>query len=143
MPLMVSELNQRSMHFPRKLKDSHPAPSLVLETESTLATAYGRFVQAGRQIMDFPLALIEMLAKTDVDDIALNSIKMPYASQYLHFGPRADLDAKLDAIQRRRVFLDFGCVQLGDRSKGLSKMGLPAGRDRNELDRGIHDRAPV
>jgi|GEM_PF-3302691 len=92
MPLMVSELNQRSMHFPRKLKDSHPAPSLVLETESTLATAYGRFVQAGRQIMDFPLALIEMLAKTDVDDIALNSIKMPYASQYLHFGPRADLE---------------------------------------------------
>lgn len=92
MPMVVSELNQRSLQYPRRFKDTHPAPSMVIDTESALATAYGRFVQAGRQIMDFPQALIEMLAKTDVDDIALNSINMPYASQYLHFGPQADLE---------------------------------------------------
>ena len=92
MHIVVSELNRRSMAFPRKLKESHPQPSLVIEAEETLATAYGRFVQAGRQIMDFPPALTEMLAKTDIDDIPLNSIKLPYASQYMYFGPQADLE---------------------------------------------------
>lgn len=92
MRIVVSELNRRSMAFPRKLKKSHPQPSLVIEAEETLATAYGRFVQAGRQIMDFPPALTEMLAKTDIDDIPLNSIRLPYASQYMYFGPQADLE---------------------------------------------------
>lgn len=92
MSIVVSELNRRSMKFPRKLKDTHPRPSLVIKAEETLATAYGRFVQAGSQIMDFPPALTEMLAKTDIDDIPLNSIKLPYASQYMHFGAQNDLE---------------------------------------------------
>ncbi|MDN7534052.1 hypothetical protein [Burkholderia orbicola] len=89
---VMLELNVRSMRFPRKQKDSHPSPSLVSESEMTLATAYGRFVQAGRQIMDFPVELTEMLARTDIDDIPLTNIKLPYASQYLHFGPQAELE---------------------------------------------------
>lgn len=92
MRVVFTELNRRSMDYPRRLKESHPAPSLVIEAEETLATAYGRFVQAGRQIMDFPPALTEMLAKTDIDDIPLNSIKLPYASQYLYFGPQVALE---------------------------------------------------
>jgi hypothetical protein len=92
MHFVCTELNQRSLRFPRKLKASHPSLSLVMEAEDTLATAYGRFVQAGRQIMDFPPGLTEMLAKTDIDDIPLDSIKLPYASQYLHFGPQAELE---------------------------------------------------
>jgi len=92
MRMLLSEFNMRGMQFPRKLKDEYPDPSLVVEAEGTLATAYGRFVQAGRQIMDFPPALIDMLSKTDVDDIQLNNIKLPYAAQYLHFGPQADLE---------------------------------------------------
>ena len=89
---VTEELNSRSMRFPRKLKQDHPFPSLVMEAEYTLTTAYGRFVQAGRQIMDFPPALVAMLAKTDIDDIALDHISMPYAAQYLYFGPQAGLE---------------------------------------------------
>jgi hypothetical protein len=85
------ELNRRSATFPRKLKDDYAQPSLVIEAECSLATAYGRFVQAGRQIMDFPPALTEMLSKTNVDDVPLNTIKLPYAFQYLYFGPQEDL----------------------------------------------------
>jgi hypothetical protein len=85
------ELNRRSMTFPRKLKDDYPQPSLVIEAECSLATAYGRFVQAGRQIMDFPPALTEMLSRTNVDDVPLNTIKLPYTCQYLYFGPQDDL----------------------------------------------------
>lgn len=89
---MLDHLNERSMRYPRKLKVRHPSPSLVQEAELSLATAYGRFVQSGRQIMDFPPALMEVLAKTDIDDIPLDSIRLPFASQYLYFGEQADLE---------------------------------------------------
>ncbi len=88
----VREMNDKNMSYPRRLTLNTPSPSLVSESMFSLATAYGRFVQAGRQIMDFPPALIEMLAKTDVDDIPLDSIKTPYAAQYLYFGPQSNLE---------------------------------------------------
>jgi hypothetical protein len=92
MGIVIDEMNDRSMRYPRKLTLDASSPSLVMESLETLATAYGRYVQAGRQIMDFPPALLEMLAKTDVDDIPLDAIKMPYDAQYLHFGPQPDLE---------------------------------------------------
>lgn len=88
MGFVQPELHERSMRFPRKLKEGYPAVSLRADAEESLATAFGRFVQAGRQIMDFPPALTEMLAKTNVDDMPLESIQLPYASQYLYFGPQ-------------------------------------------------------
>ncbi len=92
MNLILREVQERSMKTPRKHKDNLPSPSFILDAEQTLSTAYGRFVQAGRQIMEFPRSLTELLAETDVDDIPLNAIKMPYASQYLHFGALPDLE---------------------------------------------------
>lgn len=89
---IMVDINERSRRYPRKLKTGNPNVSLVMEAENMLAMAYGRFVQAGRQILDFPPSLINMLAKTDIDDIPLNSIKLPYAAQYLHFGPQAGLE---------------------------------------------------
>ncbi len=90
--LLMADVNPRAMAFPRRYKDGHPAPSLVLHAESTLAMAYGRFVQAGRQIMDFPPALVAMLAKTGIDDISMDQISMPYRAQYIYFGPQTDLE---------------------------------------------------
>ena len=90
--MMVRELNTRGMKFPRRQKMDAPQPSLIVDAEQALSTAYGRFVQAGRQIMDFPPSLTEMLSKTDIDDIPLNSIRMPYASQYVHFGPQTGME---------------------------------------------------
>lgn len=92
MKVAIDEVNDKNMRYPRRLTLDAPSPSLITESLSSLMTAYGRFAQAGRQIMDFPPALIEMLARTDVDDIPLDSIKTPYASQYLHFGPQPDLE---------------------------------------------------
>lgn len=92
MSLLVKDLSARSMRYPRKLKDDHPSPSLVLDAEQVLSMSYGRFVQAGRQIMEFPDQLIALLAQTDIDDIALESIRLPYACQYLSFGPQASLE---------------------------------------------------
>lgn len=89
---VVQELNAKAMNHPRRLTLDAPGPSLIIDAEQTLWTAYGRFVQAGRQIMDFPPSLTEMLSKTDIDDIPLNTIRMPYASQYVHFGPQPELE---------------------------------------------------
>ncbi|MBF5007806.1 hypothetical protein [Diaphorobacter caeni] len=89
---VVRELNAKAMNHPRRLTLDGPGPSLIVDAEQTLCTAYGRFVQAGRQIMDFPPSLTEMLSKTDIDDIPLNTIRMPYASQYVHFGPQPELE---------------------------------------------------
>ncbi len=88
---VMEEMNRKGLTFPRKLKDDYPQPTLVSEAENSLAMAYGRFVQAGRQIMDFPPELTDMLSKTNVDDIPLNTIRLPYTSQYLYFGPQDDL----------------------------------------------------
>jgi hypothetical protein len=89
---IIAEANEKGMGFPRRHKEGLPPMSTVLSTEISLATAFGRYVQAGRQIMDFPLVLTEMLSETDVDDIPLQGIKMPYAAQYLHFGPQRGLE---------------------------------------------------
>lgn len=85
---VVAEVNSKKMAYPRRHRMDAPGPSLVIDAEQALSTAYGRFVQAGRQIMDFPRSLTDMLAKTDVDDIPLSMIRMPYASQYVHFWHR-------------------------------------------------------
>jgi hypothetical protein len=75
---VVEEMNSKGMRFPRRLKAAVSTAPLVMESMQHLMTAYGRFVQAGRQIIDFPPSLLELLARTEVDDIPLNAIRMPY-----------------------------------------------------------------
>jgi len=90
--IIISEFNKQTMRYPRKLTlDSSPS-ALVMEATVSLVTAYGRFVQSGRQIMKFPPELTEMLSQTDISDIPLDEIKMPYVSQYLYFGPQPNLE---------------------------------------------------
>lgn len=90
--LLSAESNDKGLQYPRRWKETTPSPLDVLAAEHNVATAYGRFVQAGRQILDFPPALTAMLAKTDVEGIPLDSIKLPYSCQYMHFGPQVDLE---------------------------------------------------
>jgi hypothetical protein len=86
------ERNNKALNYPRRLSFDFPSPTHVIESLEILSTAYGRFVQAGRQIMKFPPSLIEMLAKTDVDQIPLNLLTTPFAAQYLHFGIQKHLE---------------------------------------------------
>jgi hypothetical protein len=92
MGLVATEVNDKGMRYPLKLRQVARGADHIMEGVNGLVTAYGRFVQAGRQILDFPPHLVEMLAQTDVSDMPMNTIKMPYAAQYLHFGPQAGLE---------------------------------------------------
>jgi hypothetical protein len=59
-----------------------------------LGLFFADFCRCGREIFDFPAAMIEMFRKTDVDDIPLAAIKAPYPCFYLYFGPQRDLETK-------------------------------------------------
>ncbi len=89
---IIEELNRGLRDTPLKDRRNAPHTSLILEAAATNSYPYGRFVQAGRQILDFPQAMLDLFANTDVDDVPLDPLKMPYGAQYLHFGPQADLE---------------------------------------------------
>lgn len=55
-----------------------------------LAVFVADFCVFGRQIFDFPARLIELFRRTDVDDIALAALNLPYDGQYLYFGAQRD-----------------------------------------------------
>lgn len=90
--LACNEMNNKSVKFPRRHKDNLPSPTLIMDVEASLAMAYGRFVQAGKNIIDFPPELTEMLANTDVENIPMKSVRLPFASQYLYFGQQSGIE---------------------------------------------------
>lgn len=74
-----------------RISSSARAMDIVNSTISVSMT-WGTYVQSGRQIFDFPPSMVSMFRKTDVDDIPLNMVRMPYRCQYLYFGPQSDLE---------------------------------------------------
>lgn len=50
------------------------------------------FNAGGRNIFQFPKRLMEMFERTDVDDLAMESLNFPYEALYLSFGPQAGLE---------------------------------------------------
>ena len=87
---VASTMNQVGFQFPLKYrKDSNS--SLIFDAEIALAMAYGRFVASGKQIFQFSKELTEMLNHTGTNDVKMGSIKLPYSSLYLYFGPQEDL----------------------------------------------------
>lgn len=94
MNLVVSEFNSKIVNTPRRdiMRKLYPPASTIVQTEEILSSAYGRFIQCGKQIMDFPPLLMELLSNTDVDEIPIGSIKLPYASQYIYFGPQEKME---------------------------------------------------
>ncbi|WP_432731169.1 hypothetical protein [Variovorax sp. W6] len=63
------------------------------ESESFTAAMFNvAFHAGGRNIFQFPKRLMEMLERTDVDDLALESLHFPYEALYLSFGPQSGLE---------------------------------------------------
>ena len=89
---IIDELENRISVFPREKVKGYPMPTLAVEAEATLSTSFARFEQAGRQIFDFRTELITLFSHTDVNEIPLKSIKLPYRSQYLYFGLQDELE---------------------------------------------------
>jgi len=53
---------------------------------------YAAFEGTGQNIFDFSSAITSLFRETDVDDVPLATIQLPYRSLYAWFGVQQDLD---------------------------------------------------
>jgi hypothetical protein len=91
--LIVTEINQRSNEVDRRAKLQREAHStIVFEAEEQLLMAWLNYRAAGRQLFELPSAMVDLLRRTDADDIPVGLIRAPYPAIYLHFGPQLDLE---------------------------------------------------
>lgn len=75
----------------RQRRDEPPQSSKALSSIAGLAMGVARFVRFGRQIFDLPPSMVEMFRHTDVDDVPLDLLNVPYGAFYIHFG-KTDLE---------------------------------------------------
>lgn len=97
------DLNQIGSAFTGELNDFFGSRPLRIRVEDKpekgrAYTRYGEmlsglvaYLRAGKQIYDFPPVLTEMFRNTDIDDIALADVRLPYPAVYLHFGIQKEM----------------------------------------------------
>lgn len=69
-----------------------PQESRVMKDESTQFMHYGSFVANGRNIFDFGPEVSALFRKTDVEEVLLDSLRLPYRVFYMWFGVQEDLN---------------------------------------------------
>lgn len=90
---LMKEVQQRHMEFTIEQREEFGDFAMkTISSESNLLYRYLTYKGAGKEIFDFPLKLADMLANSDADDLRLDQIRVPYATQYVHFGPRVELE---------------------------------------------------
>lgn len=93
MELTIREMNARRIEVDRRDTLGREGHMMMrIEAEECLAIAWAKFVGAGRQIFDVPARMCEMLRHTDVDDVPVNMLRLPYPVLYLHFGSQVDME---------------------------------------------------
>jgi hypothetical protein len=93
MDLGLGEMNSRLSEFTRREKLNRPVPfTLVIEAEEILALAWLKYVGAGKQLFHIPNHMADMLRATDVNQVPVAMIRVPYQSLFLHFGSQVDLE---------------------------------------------------
>jgi hypothetical protein len=92
--MLISELNQENMRQPMRQRAhaGQEAMSQAVNAEINLLTIISAWLQYGRQIFDFPKRMMDMFAMTDIDEIPCEKVKLPHHVQYVHFGPREDIE---------------------------------------------------
>lgn len=102
-----------------------------------LAAFYADFYSAGRNIFEFPSALTTMFSRTDITDIPLDLIRLPYRALYLSFGPQ-------DALEVDPGWYADGAYvsMLGDRS-AIQFALTCAPKDRDQYSRWQEHPEPV
>jgi hypothetical protein len=92
--MIVKEANDVNLRKPMRsrLKDDPDSMSAVMNAEMEMVNMVGNWRRWGRQIFDFPSRMMDLFAMTDVDGIPCANVKLPYNVQYLHFGPRMEIE---------------------------------------------------
>jgi len=88
----VGELNDYLGSRPLRIRvEEKPEKGRAYTRYGEMLSQVVGYLRAGKQIYDFPPILTEMFRKTDIDDIALADVRLPYPSVYLHFGLQSDM----------------------------------------------------
>lgn len=72
--------------------EMRPKDTRIASQEVSLFTHYATYHAAGRNIFHLQPALTELFRHTDVEDVVVDNIKLPYSSFYLSFGIQKDLN---------------------------------------------------
>lgn len=89
--MIIQEANAALLEFGLREKgDDRGMQPLYAEHDLLQITQI--FVADGKQIFDMPPRLVDMLAHSDSDDLQVSQLKTPYRTQYIHVGPRPDIE---------------------------------------------------
>ncbi len=72
--------------------ESRPNSARLISQEISLFMYYAGFHKNGRNIFHFQPALTSLFLLTDVDEVILDAIKLPYDNFYISFGKQTDLN---------------------------------------------------
>lgn len=90
--LAVQEVNGRLHETDRRATVDRGVPAtVILNGEANLGFAWAKYQGAGRQIFEVPEALAAMMRHTDIEDVPVAVLRLPYPVLYLHFGAQPDL----------------------------------------------------
>lgn len=126
---LINEVNEKSMRIPliERLKTDNA--NMVINSELGMIGNLCVFHAMGKQILDINPSLTEMFENTDVNDIPLSSIKLPYLSQYIHFGKQKNIELE------DGWFFDGAYVELFPKSNTLkiTITSVPDDEERTKL----------
>lgn len=89
----IEAYNRRLSELPHAVFDREPSTgSAPLNQAVSLAIHALMFRANGKQIFDLPPAMVERFRETDVDDVPMSMLKLPYPAFYLYWGPQPDLE---------------------------------------------------
>jgi hypothetical protein len=103
------------------------AYSSLVQSEIDLATEWIYHKHAGRAIFDFSADLANAMAFTDVLDVGIDELTLPYESVYFHFGPMGGIYPRGDQDGTDRV------LEIAKQVKRRYEEGLNVGLTDQEM----------
>ncbi|MFN6514082.1 MAG: hypothetical protein RMY29_006220 [Nostoc sp. CreGUA01] len=75
--------------------------------ELKLVLGFVNFYNSGKNIFNFPQSLLESFKNTNIENIPLRDLKLPYPAFYLHFGLQKDLELELGHVVNSEFLCSF------------------------------------
>lgn len=90
---VIEACNRRIGELPHAAFDHDPPTGAVPMTQAVSLAAHNLIFRAnGKQIFDLPPSLVERFRQTDIDDVPMAMLHLPYPGFYLYWGPQPDLE---------------------------------------------------
>lgn len=86
--------NQRSTTIRERDAHADGLTAKAMTDVQTCSHLIEQFRLAGSQLFDLPPSLVEMFRQTDVEDLPMDQLRLPYSAQYVFFGPQGHLELK-------------------------------------------------